>query len=244
MITKKSFCTYALTALIATGLVQTSRATETETIPRFISWFENAYPTNLSHKARLTILCTGGFTLACLIRLWTRSTDESLYTKTWSELGTAIKSDFKLAINHIKNGNIVEGTRLLVWLPLHRFIGNEFKLIDFEQEYPDGLLIKDKKVKAKPCGFIGNFDAYILKNLTKLTEYTGLLALVGFVAYNYLLHGESKAPGKDAKLDPELVTLLVPIMLVLKEANDLLKKPKDNIVPSSTPVVTTPATSQ
>src|SRR5271156_1071686 len=155
MITKKSFCTYVLTALIATGFVQTSRTTEeaSSIAASVVNALKNAYPTNLSHEARLTILCVGGFTLACLIRLWTRSTDESLYTKTWSELGSAVKNDFKLAINHIKNGSIVEGTRLIFWLPLHRFIGNEFKLIDFEQEYPDGLLIKDKKVKAKPCGF-------------------------------------------------------------------------------------------
>ncbi|HXW85724.1 MAG TPA: hypothetical protein VEK38_00120 [Candidatus Bathyarchaeia archaeon] len=190
MITKRSFCTYALAFFAIAQTTHSSQAAQTAPDTNLLVRFFNyvlVNPTELTPTVRAKHVLIGGFLYGSWIRVITRSTKESFYT-------ASLKQYFTSMWNHLKKGQVALSAQDVIDLLDCYWLGNEFKLVEYEQEFPDGLLIKDKKVKAKPCGIIGNFDAYILKNLPKSSEYSLFLAGIAYTVYNYIRYGKLKTP--------------------------------------------------
>src|SRR4030095_8120061 len=105
--------------------------------------------------------------IAMWIRLNTKGSSFNYKLKDW-------RSDFEL---FLKSLNIFDAESRAVLMTLFDkwVIGRQFSILDIStrEEKEDGsvMTIKDKKIKAKPFGLMGYFDAYVLLQLKKINEH-------------------------------------------------------------------------
>ena len=122
------------------------------------------------------VTCALAIGIPSFISLYTKSTPKELKFKT--ELNDSWHNCFSDWIKIFKVWNIAFSPSEYKKLIHKRWIGTQFSLLDEETKIisEDGkkeVAITDKKIRCLPTGICGNFDAYVLKQCTKLYDAIG-----------------------------------------------------------------------